>query len=165
MLLVLLHLLLLAFNCLLFATTPAFRGHRSTFIIIIILYIFVLFIIAFNLCLGVKNFSLSFVLFYKRQTDRQKQTIRPLDDRDPHERGGKGCCATRLNSSLFFLLSRYKTLRKKEIRNEMKAFVDVENRCIRFGHPKLSCEKSLPFLNWKTLLKRVHIMFEQQHML
>ena len=43
-LLLLLHLSLLACTRLLFATAPAFRGHRSTFIVIIILYIFVLFV-------------------------------------------------------------------------------------------------------------------------
>lgn len=48
-LLLLLHLSLLAFTRLLFATTPTFRGHRSTFIVIIILriYSFFLCIIAF----------------------------------------------------------------------------------------------------------------------
>ena len=48
-LLLLLHLSLLAFTRLLFATAPTFRGHRSAFIVIIILYIYSFFlcIIAF----------------------------------------------------------------------------------------------------------------------
>jgi len=73
-LLLLLHLLLLAFNCLLFATIAPFRGHRSTFIVIIILYIFVLFIIAFRRCLWGSKISLFLSFSFKQ--NRQKHTTR-----------------------------------------------------------------------------------------
>jgi hypothetical protein len=77
-LLLLLHLSLLACTRLLFATAPAFRGHRSAFIVIIILYIFVLFVYYRFCCLGVKNFSLSLFLFLlnDRQTDTNSATTR-----------------------------------------------------------------------------------------
>ena len=87
-LLLLLHLSLLACTRLLFATAPAFRGHRSAFIVIIILYIFVLFVyyLAF-VCLGVKNFSLSLFLFLRndRQTDTHSATTRVREIHDERE--------------------------------------------------------------------------------
>ena len=78
-LLVLLHLLLLAFNCLLFATAPAFRGHRSTFIIIIILYIFVLFVYYLAFVVWGSKISLFLSSSFSETTDRQTQTLRPLE--------------------------------------------------------------------------------------
>lgn len=86
-LLLLLHLSLLAFTRLLFATAPAFRGHRSTFIVIIILYIFVLFVCYRFCCLGVKNFSLSLFLFLRndRQTDTNSATTRVREIHDERE--------------------------------------------------------------------------------
>ena len=86
-LLLLLHLSLLAFTRLLFATTPTFRGHRSTFIVIIILYIFVLFVYYRFCCLGVKNFSLSLFLFLlnDRHTDTNSATTRVREIHDERE--------------------------------------------------------------------------------
>ena len=86
-LLLLLHLSLLACTRLLFATAPAFRGHRSTFIVIIILYIFVLFVYYRFCCLGVKNFSLSLFLFLRndRQTDTNSATTRVREIHDERE--------------------------------------------------------------------------------
>ena len=86
-LLLLLHLSLLACTRLLFATAPAFRGHRSTFIVIIILYIFVLFVYYRFCCLGVKNFSLSLFLFLlnDRQTDTNSATTRVREIHDERE--------------------------------------------------------------------------------
>ena len=78
-LLLLLHLSLLARTRLLFATAPAFRGHRSTFIVIIILYIFVLFVCYRFCCLGVKNFSLSLFLFLRNDRQTHTHTLRPLE--------------------------------------------------------------------------------------
>ena len=72
-LLLLLHLSLLARTRLLFATAPAFRGHRSAFIVIIILYIFPFFLCIISLLLlfgGQKFLSFSLSLSPKRQTDR-----------------------------------------------------------------------------------------------
>ena len=86
-LLLLMHLSLLACTRLLFATAPAFRGHRSTFIVIIILYIFVLFVYYRFCCLGVKNFSLSLFLFLlnDRQTDTNSATTRVREIHDERE--------------------------------------------------------------------------------
>ena len=57
-----------------------FRGHRSTFIIIIILFILSLF-------KGVKNFSLSLFLFLlnDRQTDTNSATTRVREIHDERE--------------------------------------------------------------------------------
>ena len=78
-LLLLLHLSLLARTRLLFATAPAFRGHRSAFIVIIILYIFVLFVyyLAFVVVWGSK-ISLFLSFSFSETTDRQTHTLRPL---------------------------------------------------------------------------------------
>jgi pilus assembly protein TadC len=73
-------LLLLACTRLLFATAPAFRGHRSAFIVIIILYIFVLFVYylpAFVVVWGSK-ISLFLSFSFSETTDRQTHTLRPL---------------------------------------------------------------------------------------
>jgi len=79
-LLLLLHLSLLACTRLLFATAPAFRGHRSAFIVIIILYIFVLFVyyLAFVVVWGSK-ISLFLSFSFSETTDRQTHTLRPLE--------------------------------------------------------------------------------------
>ena len=101
-LLLLLHLSLLACTRLLFATAPAFRGHRSTFIVIIILYIFVLFVCYRFCCLGVKNFSLSLFLFLRN--DRQTDTHTLCDhssERDPRRERGKGVASASLLFSFF----------------------------------------------------------------
>jgi len=85
-LLLLLHLSLLARTRLLFATAPAFRGHRSAFIVIIILYIFVLFVyyLAFVVVWGSK-ISLFLSFSFSETTDRQTHTLRPLDEREIHD--------------------------------------------------------------------------------
>ena len=77
-LLLLLHLSLLAFTRLLFATAPAFRGHRSTFIVIIILYIFVLFVCIIAFVVWGSKISLFLSFSFSETTDRQTHTLRPL---------------------------------------------------------------------------------------
>lgn len=87
-LLLLLHLSLLARTRLLCATAPAFRGHRSAFIVIIILYIFVLFVYYLPLLLlfgGQKFLSFSLSLSPKRQTDRHTLCDHSLDEREIHD--------------------------------------------------------------------------------
>ena len=78
-LLLLLHLSLLACTRLLFATAPAFRGHRSTFIVIIILYIFVLFVYYLAFVVWGSKISLFLSFSFSETTDRQTHTLRPLE--------------------------------------------------------------------------------------
>ena len=73
-LLLLLHLSLLACTRLLFATAPAFRGHRSTFIVIIILYIFVLFVCIIAFVVWGSKISLFLSFSFSETTDRQTRT-------------------------------------------------------------------------------------------
>ena len=78
-LLLLLHLSLLACTRLLFATAPAFRGHRSAFIVIIILYIFVLFVYYLAFVVWGSKISLFLSFSFSETTDRQTHTLRPLE--------------------------------------------------------------------------------------
>ena len=78
-LLLLLHLSLLARTRLLFATAPAFRGHRSAFIVIIILYIFVLFVYYLAFVVWGSKISLFLSFSFSETTDRQTHTLRPLE--------------------------------------------------------------------------------------
>jgi hypothetical protein len=73
-LLLLLHLSLLACTRLLFATAPAFRGHRSAFIVIIILYIFVLFVYYLAFVVWGSKISLFLSFSFSETTDRQTRT-------------------------------------------------------------------------------------------
>ena len=77
-LLLLLHLSLLACTRLLFATAPAFRGHRSAFIVIIILYIFVLFVYYLAFVVWGSKISLFLSFSFSETTDRHTHTLRPL---------------------------------------------------------------------------------------
>ena len=125
-LLLLLHLSLLACTRLLFATAPAFRGHRSTFIVIIILYIFVLFVyyLAFVVWGGQKFLSFSLSLSPKRQTDRHKLCDHS-SERDPRRERGKGVASASLLFSFFSKAIRkfcvVTLLREKEMRHDVKA--------------------------------------------
>ena len=126
-LLLLLHLSLLARTRLLFATAPAFRGHRSAFIVIIILYIFVLFVYYLPLLLlfgGQKFLSFSLSLSPKRQTDRHKLCDHS-SERDPRRERGKGVASASLLFSFFSKAIRkfcvVTLLREKEMRHDVKA--------------------------------------------
>ena len=83
-LLLLLHLSLLACTRLLFATAPAFRGHRSTFIVIIILYIFVLFVCIIAFVVWGSKISLFLFLRNDRQTHTHSATTHS-SEREIHD--------------------------------------------------------------------------------
>ena len=140
-LLLLLHLSLLARTRLLFATAPAFRGHRSAFIVIIILYIFPFFLCIISLLLlfgGQKFLSFSLSLSPKRQTDRHTLCDHSLDERDPRRERGKGVASASLLFSFFSKAIRKfcvvtLLLREKEMRHDVKASstskLDIELGC------------------------------------
>ena len=125
-LLLLLHLSLLACTRLLFATAPAFRGHRSTFIVIIILYIFVLFVCIIAFVVWGSKISLFLSFSFSETTDRQTHTLCDhSSERDPRRERGKGVASASLLFSFFSKAIRkfcvVTLLREKEIRNDVKA--------------------------------------------
>jgi len=113
-LLLLLHLLLLAFNCLLFATIAPFRGHRSTFIVIIILYSFFLLSLLEGVFGGQKFLSFFRSLLNKTDRNTPRATTTRFDERDPRERGKV------VSASLLFSFSRDTSFvcRNSQDRNE-----------------------------------------------